>query len=561
MPNQETPSPDPIKQWTTRSAAIPPPLPAGYGLRADLIPLVLAILKANNLIDKASNEKLTLDNLELLTTLLHKKAYDLTDLNAAIDRAIADGVGHDVWQFKKQWVMVTGTGVYDIEQSQLLMAEALGKMLAREGYGVVTGSRPGVDHVVARSYAAALETREVPADRYLREVTVKGQLIDHNYGTAVMIEKNEGWMPYMFKYAFVLIIIGGGNLADRTYRNALRLNVPVLPILQTNGTARVAYAQLIGFANYGVSPESLKTLSASVTTPAEADAIATNISVICREITAGNLSGKMASDYWTLTTDTLKPNNPITYSDDPEEKYGVYVTTRGQHRLALPAQFRMGLYLVTNEFFNEFIKDDGYAKDALWVNVSMKVRREFVRRDKKTPGPKYWGDKWIAERASHPVRGISYYEALAFCRWLQSKFPVDGWLWTLPSEDMWEYAARSTEGRLYPWGNDFKNGLCNSVESKIRTTSSVFDFPAGKSPAGCYDMAGNVWEYVDGVTTMLQECILRGGSFKNNEQEIRSHLRLYGVHRTHRPDDFGFRCALIPFGTITQRQGAKPRAR
>jgi formylglycine-generating enzyme required for sulfatase activity len=550
-----------IIQWATRTITIPLPLATNYGVRPDLIPHILRILKAVNLIDpQTGDQQLTLDNLELLTTLLHKKAYDLSDLNAAIDHAIADGVGTaNSWQFRGQWVLVIGTGVYELSQSMLLIAEALGKTLAGEGFGLITGSRPGVDHVVARSFAAQLQTQKITPAAYLKEVTVEGQQSDHNYGTAITVKKTEDWIPYTLKQASALVIIGGGILADSTYQSALRLNKPVLPIPITGGTATKAYEQLVRLPNYGISATSLNTLNGPLATPTQANTIAANIAVICREITAGNLSGKLASDNWTLTTGVLQTNTPVIYSDTAE-KHGVYVNTRGEHTLALPARFKMGLYLVTNQFFNEFVLDGGYNTDTWWKNVAANLRRGFVRRDKKTPGPKDWGAQMPSKKTLHPVTGISYYEALAFCRWLQAKFPMDGWEWTIPSEDMWEYAARSVDGRIYPWGNEFQTGYCNSAETNIMTTTSVLEFPKGESPAGCFDMAGNVWEFVDGQTTMTLECILRGGSFKNNKQQIRSHLRLSGVHKAHRPDDFGFRCAQVPTQTTTTRGSRRGRS-
>jgi formylglycine-generating enzyme required for sulfatase activity len=57
-------------------------------------------------------------------------------------------------------------------------------------------------------------------------------------------------------------------------------------------------------------------------------------------------------------------------------------------------------------------------------------------------------------------------------------------------------------------------------------------------------MAGNVWEFVDAPDQGLH-CVLRGGSFVNNDQEVRADVRLWGVLRDHRPHDFGFRCALV----------------
>jgi formylglycine-generating enzyme required for sulfatase activity len=58
-------------------------------------------------------------------------------------------------------------------------------------------------------------------------------------------------------------------------------------------------------------------------------------------------------------------------------------------------------------------------------------------------------------------------------------------------------------------------------------------------------MAGNVWEYVEYADRRRQFCVLRGGSYTNNQYEVRSYLRLFDVPRDHRAPDFGFRCAQV----------------
>jgi formylglycine-generating enzyme required for sulfatase activity len=94
-------------------------------------------------------------------------------------------------------------------------------------------------------------------------------------------------------------------------------------------------------------------------------------------------------------------------------------------------------------------------------------------------------------------------------------------------------------------GRHSKAARCNSVEAGIGGTSDVARFPLGKSASGCADLAGNVWEFVEPADSSYWTCVLRGGSYRNNQHEIKSCLRLVQVSVTHRAPDFGLRCAQI----------------
>ncbi len=238
------------------------------------------------------------------------------------------------------------------------------------------------------------------------------------------------------------------------------------------------------------------------------------------------------------------PRSSVYYYDKQLTR-GEYVGTRGPHLLALGDAFRIGQYPVTNALFNQFVQAGGYDNERLWSGRSISA---FLTQDGRTCGPATWSSaqQWPSERKNHPVSGISFVEARAFIRWLQLERPMPGNTWCLPSEDMWEFSARSLDGRVYPWGNVFLEKHCNSAESGLGTTSDIRAFRQGRSPSGCIDMAGNVWEFVEASDTQERTCVLRGGSYRNSREEVRSDLRLFGVPDDHRPPDFGFRCALVP---------------
>ncbi|MCY4623757.1 MAG: SUMF1/EgtB/PvdO family nonheme iron enzyme [Chloroflexi bacterium] len=93
---------------------------------------------------------------------------------------------------------------------------------------------------------------------------------------------------------------------------------------------------------------------------------------------------------------------------------------------------------------------------------------------------------------NHPVAGVSYEEVEAFCNWLSA---VSAYEVSLPTEAQWEKAARGTDGREYPWGYEFDAARCNTREGGCGGVTPVDRFPAGASPYGVLDMAGNVEEW------------------------------------------------------------------
>ena len=170
-----------------------------------------------------------------------------------------------------------------------------------------------------------------------------------------------------------------------------------------------------------------------------------------------------------------------------------------QHSLTLP-RYWIGKTPVTNAQFRPFVESDGYTNQAYWTTVGWQWRErgEFYGghtnlqwRERKVVKPHYWDDaKWNG--ADYPVVGVSWFEALAYCRWLTKQ---TGIAFHLPSEAEWEKAARGTDGRIYPWGNTWEAGRCNSKEANIEGTTPVGKYPTGASPYGALDMAGNVREW------------------------------------------------------------------
>ncbi|MBT5550536.1 MAG: SUMF1/EgtB/PvdO family nonheme iron enzyme [Nitrospina sp.] len=220
---------------------------------------------------------------------------------------------------------------------------------------------------------------------------------------------------------------------------------------------------------------------------------------------------KTTGDYQPTAMVTI-PKGPFLYGKDNEEKH-------------IDNDYKIDLYPVTNERFGWFVADKGYEKQDLWSDKGWAWRE----KDNITQ-PQYWDDaKW--NQPDHPVVGVSWYEAEALAKWEGKR---------LPTELQWERAARGDDGLIYPWGNEFDSEKCNSDESKVRATTPVSRYPEGRSPSGCYDMAGNVWEWVSDWYDTGKA--LRGGSWGSEPSSMQSVVRGL-TSPTARGSNNGFRCS------------------
>jgi len=240
---------------------------------------------------------------------------------------------------------------------------------------------------------------------------------------------------------------------------------------------------------------------------------------------------------------------------------------------------------------NETLDDD------YWIGESPVTVAQF-RQFVEASGYARHSDEALQEPENRPVASVTWYDALAFCRWLDARWRARlpaGWQVTLPSEAEWEKAARGgvdiphrpiraclADGwapppcalqanpetqRIYPWGDRWDAERANA-EQDIGQTTTAGCFSRGRSPAGCEDMAGNVWEWTRSLwgkewakpdfgypydahdatredlsaeDDMLR--VVRGGSWHDRRVSARCAVR-GGRHPLSWSDDGGFRVLL-----------------
>ncbi len=170
---------------------------------------------------------------------------------------------------------------------------------------------------------------------------------------------------------------------------------------------------------------------------------------------------------------------------------------RPRHQVYLDA-FELARYPTTNAMFARFVAAGGYGEARWWKEAVADGYWTESNGYRYGNRPRFWDEERLNDPAQ-PVVGVSWYEAVAYCRWLTAGMQ-DGYVYRLPTEAEWERVARSPlagsgGGRRYPWGEGWQAGHCNSREVGLGAPSPVGIFPAGATEDGVEDMAGNVWEW------------------------------------------------------------------
>jgi formylglycine-generating enzyme required for sulfatase activity len=170
--------------------------------------------------------------------------------------------------------------------------------------------------------------------------------------------------------------------------------------------------------------------------------------------------------------------------------------------------------------------------------------------------PSDWDIMNQPQHSKRPVVNINWSDAVTFCKWAGKR---------LPTEAEWEKAARGTDGRTYPWGDEAPTRLHANFGKKEWDNHlalvPVGSFEMGKSPYGIYDLAGNAWEWVNDWydhdyykkspkknppgPTKSESKVVRGGSWLYVPEFLRTSFR-FNADPSGRHFGYGFRCAKTP---------------
>jgi len=197
------------------------------------------------------------------------------------------------------------------------------------------------------------------------------------------------------------------------------------------------------------------------------------------------------------------------YGHSRTREWEWYESEGARRKVDLPA-FRITRHLVTNADYAKFIAATGQVAPDVdrkaWASYKLihpypRTRRHAWREGAPPPG-----------RELHPVVLVSHADAVAYAQWLSKKTGIN---FRLPKEAELEKALRGTDGRRFPWGNNYEPGRLNSHDKGPFDTLPVGQFPSGNSPFGLTDAAGQVFEWTS-TAAGPNRYIVKGGSWDDS---------------------------------------------
>ena len=204
---------------------------------------------------------------------------------------------------------------------------------------------------------------------------------------------------------------------------------------------------------------------------------------------------------------------PTTAADEGMTLVDEGVSSVSREGTAVTA-FLIDTHEVTNASFLKFVAAGGYRDQTFWPETLILAGKPtpwaaavktFVDRT-GLPGPRFWsGGTFAEDKANHPVAGVSWYEANAYARWLGKE---------LPGREQWWRAALGDGRGPFPWGNDVRTTEARANFGLVGTRP-VGSYPLGVSPFGCFDMAGNVREWLREPASDPAQRSVVGGSWED----------------------------------------------
>ena len=446
--------------------------------------------------------------------------------------AIADGAGKAIFPV----IIQPGTAVPDdlraiqlVDCSAGLTATAATALMA----GIYLVEREGWDKPAP---AAATEPVGAPVIEISEGAMTFGAALDDldaGHLDSALFKllqlKESGYSPGGFVDLAALIADAQGRLDQQAYlREAEREYTPIVQL------ARRAATRLHGCAAFARFRERFP------------DYDPEGLAAVCAEAAPKAAAAPVRSDKKRDILDILPP--PFEWCEIPAGR----VTLEDDAGTFDVRPFLMAKYPITHAQFQVFVDDpQGWKNPAWWEGLAADDDH------KQQPGAAGW------PAANHPRENVSWYDAVAFCRWLTARVKAltpgpspsgrGKWEIRLPTEWEWQWAAQGSDGREYPWGDTFDSKKCNTYESGQRKTRPVTMYPKGASPYGVMDMAGNVWEwclnaysnpdYADVAEDVAR--VVRGGSWYFNRRNARCAYR-DGDVPSDRYINLGFRVVVAP---------------
>ena len=213
--------------------------------------------------------------------------------------------------------------------------------------------------------------------------------------------------------------------------------------------------------------------------------------------------------------------------------YGWY--EKETRRKAQTGRFCIDRYPVNNAQYKTFIDDTGRAEP--YISPRAYERQGFLVHPYAKVEEFLWSNRSFPPgKDSHPVVLVGLDDAGDYCAWRGKRVEQR---YRLPTEEEWEKAARGTDGRIFPWGNEWNQDYLNSG-NRFGSTTPVGRFPQGRSPYGVYDMVGNVFEW---TATPWDEknFVLKGCSWDDLPGTCRAAMR-HGRPPQSKHILIGFRC-------------------